>query len=239
MNQPPPPPRRGAPQRTLVEWFPSREGLGGGPAEISQLFAREKATRIVEQLQRAGFEAFWVGGCVRDFMLGRAKPITAERDPVTGSIHFYGHERIGADMAVDIMTRLRFPKQQIEDVATAVRYHMQFKDAPKMRKATLRRMLLRTTFPLELALHRLDCLGSHRRLEVYEFMQSEQAALSQQPQIIPPFVTGADLLALGLKSGPEFGAILSEARDLQLGEEIGSREEALDWLRKRIAERRG
>ena len=29
------------------------------------------AREIVERLQRAGFAAFWVGGCVRDFLLGR------------------------------------------------------------------------------------------------------------------------------------------------------------------------
>jgi len=45
-----------------------------------------------------------------------AKPVTVERDLATGSIHFYGHEKVGADMAVDILTRLRFPKKQVEDV---------------------------------------------------------------------------------------------------------------------------
>src|SRR6202042_200869 len=29
------------------------------------------ARKIVERLQKAGFAAFWVGGCVRDFLLGR------------------------------------------------------------------------------------------------------------------------------------------------------------------------
>src|ERR1039457_2894155 len=29
------------------------------------------ATKIAERLQSAGFAAFWVGGCVRDFLLGR------------------------------------------------------------------------------------------------------------------------------------------------------------------------
>src|SRR6516165_569937 len=29
------------------------------------------ATAIVRRLQAAGFEAFWVGGCVRDLLLGR------------------------------------------------------------------------------------------------------------------------------------------------------------------------
>src|SRR5260370_21721433 len=32
---------------------------------------RESALRIVRRLQQAGHKAFWVGGCVRDFLLGR------------------------------------------------------------------------------------------------------------------------------------------------------------------------
>jgi poly(A) polymerase len=31
----------------------------------------ETATQIVRRLQQAGFSAYWVGGCVRDFLLGR------------------------------------------------------------------------------------------------------------------------------------------------------------------------
>ena len=32
---------------------------------------KEIAVEIVRRLQAAGFAAFWVGGCVRDFLLGR------------------------------------------------------------------------------------------------------------------------------------------------------------------------
>src|SRR5215510_5589157 len=32
---------------------------------------RDTAAQIVQRLQDAGFAAFWVGGCVRDFLLGR------------------------------------------------------------------------------------------------------------------------------------------------------------------------
>ena len=32
---------------------------------------RALATEIVRRLQQAGFEAYWVGGCVRDQLLGR------------------------------------------------------------------------------------------------------------------------------------------------------------------------
>ena len=164
-----------------------------------------------------------------------AKPKTATKDPVTGSIHFYAHEKIGAEMAAEIMTRLRFPKKQIEDVATAVLHHMQFKDAPQMRKATLRRMLLRPTFPLELQLHRLDCLGSHGKLDIYDFLVAHAGELAKQPQLIPPLITGDDLKALGVPSGPVMGALLTEVRDLQLAEELKTRAEALAWVRQRVA----
>ena len=32
---------------------------------------QKTAVEIVRRLQAAGFEAFWVGGCVRDSLLGR------------------------------------------------------------------------------------------------------------------------------------------------------------------------
>src|SRR5580658_7843469 len=32
---------------------------------------KETAAKILQRLQDAGFAAFWVGGCVRDFLLGR------------------------------------------------------------------------------------------------------------------------------------------------------------------------
>lgn len=165
-----------------------------------------------------------------------AKPTTATRDANTGSIHFYGHEKVGADMAVEIMTRLRFPRKQIEDVATAVLHHMQFKDAPQMRKARLRRMLLRPTFPLELQLHRLDCLGSHGKLDIHDFLVTQAEEFAKQPQMVPPLLTGHDLKALGVQSGPTMGALLTEIRDLQLSEELKSRDEALAWVSKRISE---
>lgn len=166
-----------------------------------------------------------------------AKPVTASRDPVTGSIHFYEHEKIGAKMTEEILARLRFPRRQIEDVATAVRFHMQFKDAPKMRKSTLRRMLLRDTFPLELALHRLDCLGSHGRLDVYDFLVAQSAELERQPQIRPPLLTGEDLKALGFKPGPTLGKLLAELREKQLQDELKTPEAARLWVQDQIRDK--
>jgi poly(A) polymerase len=163
-----------------------------------------------------------------------AKPVTASRDPHGDAIHFYGHEKIGAQMAENILQRLKFPRKQTEEIATAVLYHMQFKDVKDMRKSTLRRMLLRETFPLELELHRLDCLGSHRRLDHYEFLQEQARELEKQPQIRPPLLTGEDLQALGMKPGPAMGALLAEAREKQLSDELKTADEAKVWAKERL-----
>ena len=164
-----------------------------------------------------------------------AKPVTASADPETGSRHFYGHEKIGADMAAEILERLRFPRKQMNEVVEAVRHHMQFKDALQMRKSTLRRLLMRPTFPLELQLHRLDCLGSHGRLDVYDFLVAQARQLEEQPEIRPPLLTGDDLIALSLKPGPALGALLAEIREQQLQDELKTKTAARKWVKGRIA----
>jgi poly(A) polymerase len=164
-----------------------------------------------------------------------AKPVTAEKDPATGKIHFYGHEKVGADMAEEILRRLKFSNDEIAVVVAAVRHHMQFKDVRLMRKATLRRMLLRPTFPLELALHRLDSLGSHGDLAHYDFCVAAAEELKNQPEIHPPLLTGDDLLALGIPRGKKIGELLHELRDRQLAEEIKTPDEARAWAKRMLA----
>ena len=163
-----------------------------------------------------------------------AKPVTAERDAKTGAIHFYGHEKAGAEMARAILNRLRFPKKQIDEIVACVLHHMQFKDVKQMRKATLRRLLLRETFPLELELHRLDCLGSHGDLELYDFLIQQAEELKKKPAIRPPLLTGKDLIELGMKPGPALGALLHEIREKQLQDELKTPRQAKAWVKKQI-----
>jgi poly(A) polymerase len=192
----------------------------------------EHVRRMLEHLPPdAGTALIW-GVLLHDV----AKPVTATRDPVTGVMHFYGHEKAGEAMARQILQRLRFPNAEIETVAALVRHHMQYKDVPQMRQATRRRLVLRPTFPLELELHRLDCLGSHGRLDHYELMVREAEALRRRPELRPPLVRGHDLLALGMQPGPALGALLAEIRERQLQDELTTREQALAYARQRLAE---
>lgn len=164
-----------------------------------------------------------------------AKPLTARHDPATGRISFYTHEVVGAEMTTAIMRRLKFPNHTTDSVTTAVRHHMQFKDVKQMRKATLRRMFLRPTFPLELELHRLDCLGSSGNLEHYDFARTEWEIVQRQPALLPQLLSGHDLLSLGVTPGRAIGKFLHDLRDKQLAEEITTAKAAREWVQTELA----
>src|SRR5213083_448538 len=163
-----------------------------------------------------------------------AKPRTATVDE-TGRIRFSGHDRMGAEMTEKIMRRLRFSGAEIEGTVEMVRQHMVFKDVPKMRVAKLKRFMARPTFDDELELHRVDCEGSHRMLDNYEFLVRKREEFANEPIIPPPLVRGDDLIALGLKPGPRFGEILDAVETRQLEGNLRTREEALEWVKRQYS----
>lgn len=160
-----------------------------------------------------------------------AKPPTATVDD-TGRIRFSGHDRLGAEMTQRIMERLRFSRAEIDATVEMVRQHMVFKDVPNMRVAKLKRFMARPTFTEELELHRVDCASSHAMLDNYEFLLRKREEFAKEPIIPPPLVRGDDLIALGMKPGPEFKQVLDEVETRQLEGTLRTRDEALAWLRR-------
>jgi len=149
-----------------------------------------------------------------------------------GRIRFNEHESVGAVMAEKIMTDLRYDNKSIETVKELVQHHMQFKDVPHMRESTLKRMMARPTFPIELELHRIDCASSHGDLKHYDFLKHLIDTMPPE-QIDPPaFISGRDLLAMGLTPGKTIGRILEAVRLAQLEGGVQTRAEALDLARK-------
>jgi poly(A) polymerase len=159
-----------------------------------------------------------------------AKPRTATVDN-TGRIRFNQHDRVGAEMTEEIMRRLRFSGAEIDATVEMVRQHMVFKDVPKMRMAKLKRFMARPTFDDELELHRVDCQGSHRMLDNYEFLLRKREEFANEPIIPPPLVRGDDLIALGLKPSPKFREILDAVETGQLEGTLRTHEEALEWVK--------
>ena len=163
------------------------------------------------------------------------KPPTFRSAADTGDrIRFDGHVSVGSVMARAICSRLRFSTNDTEQIVALVANHMKFKDVRDMRKATLKRFVRLPKFEEHLALHRLDCLGSHRNLDHYQFVQNFLRDTPREQVQPARLLTGDDLISLGYQPGPAFSGILREIEDAQLDGQITSREEALEFVKSRF-----
>jgi poly(A) polymerase len=163
------------------------------------------------------------------------KPPTFRSAAETGDrIRFDGHVSVGSVMARAICSRLRFSTNDTEQIVALVANHMKFKDVRDMRKATLKRFVRLPKFEEHLALHRLDCLGSHRNLDHYQFVQNFLRDTPREQVQPARLLTGDDLISLGYQPGPAFSGILREIEDAQLDGQITSREEALEFVKSRF-----
>ena len=149
---------------------------------------------------------------------------------VEDRIRFDGHAETGAQMAVEILTRLRASGELTARVEALVANHLRFKDVERMRESTLKRFLRMEHFDEHLELHRLDCVASHRRLEHYQFLSAKLEEYSAEILKPPPLITGRDLIEAGYQPGPSFAAMLQAVEDAQLEGRIGTRAEALAWV---------
>ena len=160
------------------------------------------------------------------------KPPTFRYHAHEDRIRFSGHDRVGAEMTVRVMERLRFSRAEIERVAEAVRQHMVFKDVQNMRTAKLKRFMAREGFGEELELHRLDCQSSHGDIGNHVFLRQKAEEFANEPLIPPRLVTGRDLIALGWKPGPHFGAVLEAVQNAQLEGALTTPEQAIAWVKE-------
>ena len=160
------------------------------------------------------------------------KPDTCRR--ADGRIRFHGHERVGTDLARDILERLRFPRVIADRVAWLVSQHMHFFDVEHMRPATLKRFIRQEHFPALLELHRLDKSAADRDMSLHDFCR-ERLATGDTKDLTPtPLLRGDELLALGVPPGPRVGALLRELETLQLEGRLRDPEAARRWVRDRL-----
>src|SRR5262245_6257040 len=159
------------------------------------------------------------------------KPQTFE---IKDRIRFNNHAEVGTRMAIQVCDRLRFTSRQTDRVSQLVRDHLKFKDLPQMRPATLKRFLRQDGIEEHLELHRLDCLGSHRNLELWALAKDYLHRLTPEEIRPTPLISGDDLIALGYRPGPIFKEILKAVEDAQLDSQIHSHEDAVSWVEARF-----
>ncbi|MFB3916474.1 MAG: CCA tRNA nucleotidyltransferase [Terriglobales bacterium] len=158
------------------------------------------------------------------------KPPTFHRAP--DRIRFDGHVEVGVAMAREICRRLRMSNDDTEQILALVANHMRFADVNKMKTSTLKRFMRLPRFEEHLELHRIDCLGSHGDLTLYDYVRRKFESTPREEIRPAPLITGHDLISAGLRPGPQFKDVLAAVEDAQLEGTISSKAEALQFVRE-------
>jgi poly(A) polymerase len=151
---------------------------------------------------------------------------------VADRIRFDGHVEEGVRLAQAILTRLRFSREEIEQVVALVDNHMRFKDVSNMKESTLKRFLRMPKFEEHLELHRLDVMSSNRHLENYQLARTKFEEYSVEHLRPEPLLTGSDLIGMGYEPGPQFSRILQMVEDAQLEGGLTTQAEAMEMVRQ-------
>lgn len=178
------------------------------------------------------------------------KPATRTVDP-DGCVRNLGHEEVGAGMAKEALTRLKFSAQEIRLVHTIVKHHMRPSWLLKQPSVTRRAIyhFFRDTGDagidvLILALAdqwatRGEALCTSQREHWLRYLQLVHLMLQhyfRYPSEVvapPPLMTGEDVMSLlDLPPGPEVGRLLEEVRIAQAEGKVRTREEAEEILRR-------
>ena len=217
----------------LREILPEVEAMRGvdQPPDYHQGYdVFEHTCRALDQLDRPDI-VLALAVLLHDVGKPGTRSVRPEKDGKP-RIRFFRHDKTGAALTCGILGRLRFPTTVIDDVEACVANHMRIKDAPRFRRANLRRLLARPTFFQELELHRVDCAVSHGMLETYEFLKEARRAFGETPPVPPPIVGGADLIEIGYTPGARLGRVLRHLHELQLDGQIAAREDAIEIARR-------
>ena len=170
------------------------------------------------------------------------KPLTRSVDP-SGGVHFYGHEKVGAAMAIGIAERLRLSTRERRFIHFIIGNHLRplhlFKEWSRGRitaKAQTRFFMTCASLTPPLLAHALADMRGKGRGEAANnafaaFIYSQMEAFGEtytRRKSAPPLITGHDLMrALDLKPSPVFRRILDHVAEEQLSGGIQNKRQAL------------
>ncbi len=170
------------------------------------------------------------------------------KEITNNEIHFYKHEEVGAEIASDIMKRLKYPNEIIDAVTTAVRHHMRLKGSGKegevVSDKALRKLKADMGDHLE---HTLDLMDAdniahapeHRMVKQIPAIRARLKNLKNAPENkkIPIPIDGHTVMKeLGIKPGPLVKTMLAVVADAWFENPDISREEAVKLVKKTFME---
>jgi len=131
-----------------------------------------------------------------------------------------------------VADRLKLSRAESVRLAWLVQMHESLLESPTMRLSRLKPILIHPGIGELLALHRAIARAGGRSVEHVAFCEAMLRETPPEELNPPPLVTGEDLIALGLKPGPEFKRLLDAVRERQLENRLRSKDAGLQLVRE-------
>jgi poly(A) polymerase len=214
------------------------------PSQVSPVIREE-----IRGLQRGIIKIPWLKWAALLHDLGKAATGEQKGDRLT----FYGHVSASQNLFQSIAERYRLSHREKNYIEQMIGWHMRpLHLVQEERKMSLSRKAL-TRFVREVGdeltgvflMALADSLAARGEekpadLETHLIALWEKALAIREEVVRPlqkarPLITGQDLIDLGLSPGPFFKTLLSDIQEERLEGKIATREEALQWARRRIA----
>jgi len=183
-------------------------------------------------------------------------------------VHFFGHDKVGSEMAKVIMERLRFSKAQIKKVSNLIRWHMFHYPSADWRKgnqleaiveeesskqggwtdSAIRRFIsnvgeeyIEDLFKLRIADANSNPKSSFDPLEIQSLQNriAEVRSKDMALKITDLNVTGNDLEQVGIEKGPKMGQVLNYLLEEVIEEPLLNEKENLLKMAKEFQSNNG
>lgn len=215
--------------------------------EILATLGQESAVAVGSLLREPLADGLTRGEALRwgALLHDAAKPATRAVRPLDRRVTFFGHDVLGAQLARDVLDRLRASVRLREHVAGLVRWHLRLgflvhEPQPLARERVF--AYLRDCDPVEVDVtllsvcDRLATRGAKAERAIEAHLSLARAmladALSWRAQGPPrPLLRGDELAAaVGVPLGPRVGELLGELAEAQFAGRVSTREQALAFV---------
>jgi poly(A) polymerase len=198
--------------------------------------ARLLAEPLADELTRGGGMRF--AALLHD----AAKPLTRGLRP-DGRVTFIDHDTAGADLARDVMRRLRASQRLTEYVAALTLHHLRLgflvHERPLERRSVWRYLQATRPYSAEVTIFTIaDRLATRGRnadeaIAAHLDLAREMLEHAREPLPAEPLVRGHDLAReLGIRPGPQLGELLMQLEEDRYVGEVVTREDAIRRARE-------
>jgi tRNA nucleotidyltransferase (CCA-adding enzyme) len=150
------------------------------------------------------------------------------------NIHFYGHDKAGAERVREVLGRITENKEILENIEKLIEYHMYPLQMQKeLTSKSVKKIASKLNFEKLIKVHRADMGGKGIKYDT-DYIENALAIYREIKEDIKPLIGGKELISLGIKPGVIMGEYIKKIYEAQVDEQFMTYEDGIEYTKKII-----